>query len=361
MFMPGFRKLVLRVICSALIVVSAAAISRPAASEELKKLTVSAGAPVPYIAFLPLYVAQQAGFLKEDGIDIDVNYASGAPQSTQLVAAGQADLGWQTVEPVISGYEKGIRGKIILRNNNQLIFYIAVPEDSPIKSVADLKGKKIGVSNLGSAAVPVVRSILRSAGIEPQSDTIQPIGVMDQAIAALKSNGVAALGLFDGIYYGLERAGYKFRYFHHPKLAGFGNGVVFANQNAVDKKREQLCGFGRAVGKATVFMIANPEAALRMWWKVSPAARRGATEHEAIQNGLAELLPLLKTYDIGFPPQQVYGNVDEVGFKSYMDLLQQEGMITKEPEVGDIVTSSFSSCINKFDSDQVRKMAREWK
>lgn len=341
--------------------VAVGAWSTSQAQAQERKFVAQGGAPVPYTGFLALYVGQQAGFFKEEGLDVEVRYASGAPQGTQIAAANQADVAVVTVEPSINGYDKGIRGKIFSRINNELIYYIAVPEDSPIKSVADLKGKKIGVASFGSAAVPVVRSILRSGGVEPQSDTILPVGVMDQAMAALRSGSVEALGLYDGIYFALERAGVKLRYFKHPTLASFGNTGLFASDETIKKKKDDLCKFGRAFAKATLFSIANPEAAVRLYWKAVPAARRGADDAEALKNGLTEVAPMLKVYDLGFPPSTKYGSIDRVAFEKYMELNKQEGVITATPPVDAITTSDFIDCINNFDSEAVRKMAREWK
>lgn len=332
----------------------------PAQAQE-KKFVVQGGAPVPYTGFLSAYVGQQAGFFKEEGLDVEVRYASGAPQGTQIAAANQADVAIVTVEPSINGYDKGIRGKIFSRINNELIYYIAVPDDSPIKTVADLKGKKIGVASFGSAAVPVVRSILRSGGIEPQSDTILPVGVMDQAMAALRSGNVQALGLYDGIYFALERAGVKLRYFKHPTLANFGNTGLFASDETIKTKRDDLCKFGRAFAKATLFATTNPEAAVRLYWKAVPAARRGADDAEALKNGLTEVAPMLKVADLGFPPSTKYGSIDRAALEKYMELNKQEGVITATPPVDAIATNDFIDCINNFDSDAVRKMAREWK
>ena len=332
-----------------------------AAADELKKYVVQGGAPVPYIAFFSIYVAQQTGFFKDEGLDVELRYASGAAQATQIAAAGQADSASVTIEPLIAGYEKGIRGKIIARTNNHLIYYIAVPPDSPIKTAADLKGKKIGVANFGSSAVPVVRSILRSAGIEPTADTLLPVGVMDQAMAALTSNKVQALGLYDGMYYGLERAGYHFRYIYHPTLAEFGNSGIFVSDTNIAAKRKEVCGFGRAYAKATLFALTNPDAALRMWWKVSPSARRGATDEEAVKNGMSELTQILKISDLGFPPKAKYGMIDKKKFSEYMSLLEQDGQIAKAPPIDAITTDSFTDCINDFDGDKVRKIARDWK
>ena len=136
---------------------------------------------------------------------------------------------------------------------------------------------------------------------------------------------------------------------------------MFASDAAIREKHQELCGFARAYAKGALFLITNPGAALHMWWVVAPAARHGATDQEATRNGIDELLQIAKTYDIGFPPQQKYGSIDKKEFKEYMELLKQEGVITTVPDVNDIVTDSFVGCMNQFDGDAVRKLAREWK
>jgi NitT/TauT family transport system substrate-binding protein len=331
------------------------------ASAQGKKFTVQAGAPVPYIAFIQLYVGQQAGFFKQEGLDIEVRYSSGAPQATQVMAAGQADAAFATIEPTVNGYDKGVRAKAILQLNNHLIYWIAVPDESPIKRIEDLKGKKVGVSNLGSAAVPFVRSTLRAAGAPPSTDTIVPVGVFDQAMTALRGDSVQALGLFDGIYFGMERAGIKFRYFRHPTLSKFGNTAIIASNATIESKRAELCSFGRAMAKSTAFMLENPEAALAMWWTVSPGARRGATDAEALSNGMIEFMQIARSYDIGFAPRARYGAYDTAAFQQFMDTMKDEGVIAQIPPIGEVMTDAFVGCTNDFDVQAVRQQAREWK
>lgn len=328
---------------------------------QAKKFAVQAGAPVPYIAFIQLYVGQQSGIFAEEGLDVEVRYSSGAPQATQVMAAGQADAAFATIEPTVNGYEKGVRAKAILQLNNHLIYWVAVPEDSPIKRPEDLAGKKVGVSNLGSAAVPFVRSTLRAAGAQVGADTIVPVGVFDQAMTALRSNSVQALGLFDGIYFGMERAGIKFRYFKHPSLSGFGNTAVLASHSAISEKRAELCSFTRAMAKSTAFLIENPEAALRMWWSVSPNAKRGATDEEAVKNGMVEFAQIAKSYDIGFPPQTKYGAYKKEAFQSFMQVMKDEGVVNSVPPVDEVMTDAFVGCANDFDVSKVRAQAKAWK
>lgn len=332
-----------------------------AAASELKKFVAQIGAPVPAINNISMYVAQQAGFFKEEGLDVEFRYSQGAAQATQIAAAEQADGAFVTFEPAILGYDKGVRGKIVLSSGKQLIYFIAVPADSSINTVADLAGKKIGVINLGSGAVPVVRSILHSAGVEVAADMLLPVGFGDQAMAALKSDQVQALGLFSGVYFGLERAGFSFRYFKHPTLETFGNTGLFVSDAVIAKKPDDICGFGRAYTKGTLFTLANPEAAVRMWWEISPSSRRGATDEEALKNGLAELKQITATYDTGFPPEAQNGLVDEAKLKEYMELLKGDGQISRIPPADAIATKSFAKCINSFDGLAVRKLAQEWK
>src|SRR5439155_2815105 len=97
-------------------------------------------------------------------------------QATQITASGGADIGQVTQEPAIEGYDKGIRGKMFYTQFTRLIYHVAVPADSAIQSIADLTGKKIGVSNMASASLVVARSALRHHKVPIEGDTFRPVG-----------------------------------------------------------------------------------------------------------------------------------------------------------------------------------------
>src|SRR3954447_10609725 len=94
----GARTLALGTACAALMI-----FATTASHAQEKKFIVQGGAPVPYTGFLSIYVGQQGGFFKEEGLEVEMRYASGAPQGTQITAANQADVGVVTVEPTING------------------------------------------------------------------------------------------------------------------------------------------------------------------------------------------------------------------------------------------------------------------
>lgn len=323
------------------------------------RLIVQGGASVPNSVYLNTYVAQQAGFFKEEGLDVEVRYSAGAALATQIAASGGADLADVTFEPYLMGYDKGLRGKFIFSRYDQLIYWIAVPADSPIKSVADLAGKKIGVASMGSSSLTIAKSMLRGANIDPQPSMFLPVGTGDSAIAALKSDQIQALSLWDAAYASLERSGMKLRYLIHPKIGGVGNGGFFVSDRTLADKRPALIGFLRGLVKARVFIRTNPEAALRIYWKVNPAAKPAGSEAEALAKGLAEIRFRSATFNDD--PIDRTGVFNLTGTADYLKVMRDEGLYKMDFKPADLVTNELIEQADKIDPKPVIELARDWK
>jgi NitT/TauT family transport system substrate-binding protein len=327
-----------------------------------KSLIVQVGSQVPSVSVINFFVAEKVGFLAEEDLDIEIRYTANAPTATQIVAAGNADIGVMTNEPIILGYDKGVRAKMFLSLQGDLNYYLGIPEDSPVRTLADLKGKNIGVSNLGSAAVPVLRSMMRTVGAEAGKDfTLVPVGVLDQAIAALKSNRVAAVAMWESQYAAFYRIGFPFRYIRHPTLGNFGNNGFMVSEQTAKTKAEAVCGMGRAVLKALIFVRENPEATLDIYWEANPAARSSGDEKVAREGGMREIAYITKSYFEYKDGVANFGAVDRAGFQRYMQLLKDDGALKEIPPLDDLMTDAFIPCINKIDAAALRKKAREWK
>ncbi|MGF7160318.1 NitT/TauT family transport system substrate-binding protein [Rhodoligotrophos appendicifer] len=323
------------------------------------KFTVQTGAASPGMFVLNQFVADQAGFFKEEGLDVSINYSQGGPLATQIVASGGADIGDVTFEGLMLGYSKGLRGKFIYSRYNQLIYFMAVAEDSPIKSVKDFAGKKIGVASMGSASLIIAKSILRDAGVEVTADMFLPVGIGDSAVAALKADQVQALSLIDFAYAGLERSGQKFRYFFHPAIAEVGNGGYLVTDETLANRKDLLVKYLKCLVKAHIFIQTNPEAAVRMYWKANPAAKRGATEAEAMQKGLEELK--FRSVFFSDPPGGKLGAFNIPGVEKYVSVLKQEGVIAQEIPVKDFIWEGLIDEVNTVDPAPIQELARNWK
>jgi NitT/TauT family transport system substrate-binding protein len=340
--------------------VLAAGVTLPAAARAQTKLIQQAGFPAPDLSNVLNLISEQVGFAKEEGLEVEVRFSTGGPQATQITASGGADLGQVTQEPPIEGYDKGIRGKMFYTQFTRLIYHIAVPADSPIQSIADLKGKKSGVSNMASASLIVARSALRKNGV-PIEDIFRPVGLGDGAVAALRSGQVQALSMWTSAYASMMRAGMTFRFLYHPTVADIGSGGFFASDKMLADKREALVRFGRSMAKATIFLLENPAATLQTYWKINPAGKPAGSDDEALKRGMIEMNALLPLYNIEKHADKRYGLADLSGIQTYINMFLEEGVITRPIEASNLVTNDLIDEINKFDQGKVRELARNWK
>ena len=341
--------------------VLAACLAPSDAAQAQTKLVEQAGYPAPDLSNILNLIAEQVGFFKEEGLQVEVRFSTGGPQATQITASGGADVGQVTQEPAIEGYDKGIRGKMFYTQFTRLIYHVAVPADSAIQSIADLTGKKIGVSNMASASLVVARSALRHHKVPIEGDTFRPIGLGDGAVAALRTGQVQALSMWTAAYASMMRAGISFRFLYHPTVAEIGSGGFFASDKVLAEKRDSLIKFARAQAKATIFVLENPEATLRLYWKSNPAGRGGGTDEEALKRGLIEMSTVRPVYSREKLADKRYGFADMAGIQTYVDMFREEGVIARSIPATELVTNEFVEQINNFDVAKVRALAQNWK
>ena len=341
--------------------VLAACLAPSDAAQAQTKLVEQAGYPAPDLSNILNLIAEQVGFFKEEGLQVEVRFSTGGPQATQITASGGADVGQVTQEPAIEGYDKGIRGKMFYTQFTRLIYHVAVPADSAIQSIADLRGKKIGVSNMASASLVVARSALRHHKVPIEGDTFRPVGLGDGAVAALRTGQVQALSMWTAAYASMMRAGISFRFLYHPTVAEIGSGGFFASDKVLAEKRDSLIKFARAQAKATIFVLENPDATLRLYWKSNPAGRGGGTDEEALKRGLIEMSTVRPVYSREKLADKRYGFADMAGIQTYVDMFREEGVIARSIPATELVTNEFVEQINNFDLAKVRALAQNWK
>jgi NitT/TauT family transport system substrate-binding protein len=331
----------------------------PAAAQD--KLVFLAAGSIPSIVYLPVYVAEQAGYFKDEGLAVEVRYARGGPLTVQLVASGDADVGHIVWEPALQAYAKGVRGKFIYQTFTRSSFFLAVKADSGIKSGKDLAGKRIGVGTMQSPGIFMANSIARAAGVDPKSMTFVPVGVGASSLAALEDNKIDVLSFWDTLYAEYEAAGAKLSYIRHPVLGDVGNGGFYALESNIKAKHAAFQKFTRAIAKATAFLLAAPEAALHMYWKVSPSAKRSGNEAEALQKGLQALRFVSHTWDVSRRPDKQFGAINLGQLQSFIDIYKAEGGLDKPIEAKDVATSEFTAQANAFDLAKVQAEARNWR
>ncbi len=137
-------------------------------------------------AMSPLWVAQEGGFFKREGLDVELLYIGGGSLLIQSMLSGDVPFAYGPSVPVVNASLRGADLALIANTGNALVFSImARPE---IKGPEDLKGKKVGVTRLGGSTDWALDFALRNWGLERGRDvTVLQTGGMPEGLAGLSS------------------------------------------------------------------------------------------------------------------------------------------------------------------------------
>ena len=138
----------------------------------LTKVRYVSSSPVirPYHAYI--YAGARAGLHAKIGVEPEILTIAGSqPQYHQLLISGDGDIGNIGILEFIATKKKQptLPLSVVYCHDYSSSYVTVVPEDSPIMTAADLKGKSVGVTSLASGAVPTMKAMARLAGIDPAS------------------------------------------------------------------------------------------------------------------------------------------------------------------------------------------------
>lgn len=175
---------------------------------EKSKVTVAVSAKTSFYQ-LPLTLADQLGFFRAEGLDIELNDFAGGPGALQAMQSGAADLVSGAYENTISLQSKNqfCQAFVLMGRAPQIVVGVSTKAMPNFAALADLKGKKIGVSMLGSSTNRVVSLLWARAGLSPQDVTFVGVGTSGAALAAVRSGQIDAISNIDPIMTMLEKNG----------------------------------------------------------------------------------------------------------------------------------------------------------
>jgi NitT/TauT family transport system substrate-binding protein len=315
-------------------------------------LSVVAGNPTPGLFDTLELIADGAGFYRQQHLIVTKNYSQGPSAAAQLVATGKADVVSISVEPVLIGYEKGLRLQFFLSRQARYSYVLGVLAGSPIRSLADFKGTVLGESTAGSPAEVAADSMLAGAGLKPSDFSYIPVGIGAGALSAMTSHRVDG-GAFSYFEFANDEAVGQtaFRIFRHPILKDIGNVGYAATPETIRTKADQLRRFSRAIVEAALFVRLNPAAAARLYLQ---GTGQRVTD-DALRN-TTRLLALLKDdFPAADPANKRIGLLPPRNLDLYGSYLAQYGMI-HAPVPGDaITTTQFIGYANDFDHKALEK------
>lgn len=156
---------------------------------------------------LPLTIAEQLGYFDAEGLHASVVDYAGAAKAVQAVLAGNADVVSGNYEHTISMQAKHrpMRAFVLQARTPQIVVGVSRKALPDYRSWADLRGRRIGVTAVGSSTQMVVQALLNKAGVALQEVSLIPVGASSGAVAALRAGQIDALANLDPVVAILQR------------------------------------------------------------------------------------------------------------------------------------------------------------
>src|ERR1700733_8804531 len=300
----------------------AATLSPAHANEKLRVAKV-----VPFAwTFTPLDIGIEAGIFAKHGLDIEASASSGDAKLQQLIASDSVDIGIGS-GPGMAFIVKGVPAKAVAemygvpRNMAVMVGY-----DSPVKAVADLKGKKLGCTTVGSLTEWIGTRINQKEDWGSNGITMVAIGGMPPARAAIKTNQI------DG-YIGALETGYSLEEAKEwrvitaatPFVDHFITHVIFATNDAINNRPDQVRAFLQGWFETIAYMKTHKAESVAISAKVINVS-------EAVASRVYDEQMSAFSTDGTFDPEGV-----AVLKKSFIDM----GLLREVPDDKDMFTTPF--------------------
>ena len=176
-----------------------------AQTPEKKRVTLGVGGK-PALYYLPLTLCERLGFFTTQGVDVDINDFPGGAKSLQALVGGSVDVVTGAYEHTLRMQQMGqdIRAVIELGRYPAITLGIKADKAANFKSLADLKGMKIGVTAPGSSTNMVVWYLMAKAGLARDDASFIGVGTGPSAVAAIKRGEIDAISNIDPVIAKLE-------------------------------------------------------------------------------------------------------------------------------------------------------------
>ena len=309
----------------------------------------------------PMYaVPESLGFFEEEGLDVVWEFSSGSAASIQLLLAGNAHIVNANAEAVFTTRNQGGPVMAVMAVKGRSGYAIAVLPDSPIEKLEDVKGKVIGVSSMGTGAIPIIAGELANVGLERDVDyEFVATGIGAQAATALTTGKVDGLGLWDATFAVIENQGIEMRYIHLPILDKIAPFSMVTTDKFMQENPDVVEGFARAMVKGFIWSLANPDATMKLFYHHFPAMKPlGISPEEAVRQD-RRVFEMWMDNAAQFQ-EPLWGYQWPEKWEFSQSHYVESGLLDQERDPTQYYTNVFVEACNDFDKDALRAAAEKY-
>jgi NitT/TauT family transport system substrate-binding protein len=282
---------------------------------------------------MPFGVAMAKGYFKDEGLNITglISSAGGGTTLRNMLAGGGVPYGEVNPGVVVSAVLAGADLKIVSDNVLTVAEFVwAVKPDSPIKTIKDIKGRKIGYTNPRSTSQALANMLVQSAGFKPEDVELVKTGGFGEGIAALDAGLVDMTPITEPLW-SKVRNKYRAVVVASDVLPPLDNVVGVATEEMMAKRGDFIRAVIRARRKAVQFMKEHPDEAgdiVAKQYNLEPEVARSAVRN------------LVNSSTRGVP-YWGDGQIHLDGLKRMIEAQRSVGAITGEVDYNKLVDTRF--------------------
>lgn len=237
-------------------------------AEPLENVTISF--PTLTLSMAPWWIARDTGIFVSEGINAEVAFIRGSGTTVQALVGGSIQAGYAGAPPVAAAIASGAKLVIVAVPVNRMDYVLVSRQ--PVKSYADLKGKRFAIGRLGDSNEIATRVALEKMGVDPGSVKLQSFGGSPDRIAALRSNSVDAAILSGTEFLGTGSAEF------HPVFDLAEAGIeypfntIFVTRRYLAEKRKTVLAIMKGFIRGVRFLRTEKQQSLKIAarWLRSP-------------------------------------------------------------------------------------------
>jgi len=319
-------------IAAILAVTLLAACSRTTTPSPTPQQLVSVRLPVGYIPnvqFAPLYVAIEKGYYRDAGLDISIDYSM-ENDNTVLVATNDIQFAVVSGEQVLLARAQQMPVVYVMAWYQQYPVGIAAKTSSGITSVADLKGKKLGLPGLYGASYIGAIALLDSAGLKESDLTLDSIG-FNQVEMLITDNDDAVVVYSANEPVQLRKLGEDIVLFKVSDAIDLVANGLITNEATLAEKPELVRAMVEATLKGITYAADHPEEAFEISKKY--VTNLAEADQETQMQVLLESIKHWQADRPGYSEPQAWENMQRI--------LLQMGLLSGEQDLAKAYDNRF--------------------
>ena len=281
------------------------------------------------VAFLPIYLTQDKGFFKDEGLDVLVVMFNAGATNLQAMIGGDVQIMAGGVPETVLARAGGADIKNFWAISNVMPFQIY--GSAKLKSLGQSKGKKFAISRFGSLSEFLTRSALKHSGVDPRDVTMLQIGATPARFTTLASGIVDATILWFPVTERAKAAGMNKLFDLKDLYPNWTNVGFIARENWLAKEKEQTTKFLRAYQRGVRYTRENRHDGIRALGKY---VGLNAAEAAAGYDEYRESFPL-------------DGRILDAGIVATIEQEIETGRLKGKIPVSEMIDNSFINSLGK--------------